>query len=106
MQPIPNAPLLLEEATTIPISMSITQLQTSVLTQSFSTTSNSIVVSVPLTATSLPNAAESTVTSSPTLYQQLQQSLVTTAVSLETRTSVIPNVDQYAEEEALSKRSW
>ncbi|XP_033212743.1 protein AF-10-like isoform X2 [Belonocnema kinseyi] len=105
IQSIPSAPLLLDEATTIPISMSITQLQTSVLTQSFSTMSNSIVVSVPLTATSLPNFEESTVRSSPTLYQQLQQSLVTAAVSLETRTSVIPNVDQYAEEEVLSKLS-
>ena len=85
--------------------MSTTQSQLSVVTQSLNTTLNSIVVSVPLTATSLPNFVQSTIISAPTLYQQLQQSMVTTAVSLETRTSVMSNADQSSVEEMPSKVS-
>ena len=91
----------------MPSRMSITQPSpqqpSSVVThnQSFNTSSNSIVVSVPLTATSLPNSVQSTVTSAPTLYQQLQQSLITTAVNLETRKSAMPSVENYSAAEAL-----
>ncbi|CAL7942147.1 unnamed protein product [Xylocopa violacea] len=93
------------EATTTPVIMTVTQSQSSVVTQSPITTSNSIVVSVPLTATSLSNTVQSVVTSAPTLYQQLQQSIITTAAMTEPRTSAMPNSERFATEEAPAKRS-
>ncbi|XP_015430459.1 PREDICTED: protein AF-10-like isoform X2 [Dufourea novaeangliae] len=89
------------EATTTPVIMAVTQSQSSVVTQSPTTTSNSIVVSVPLTATSLPSTVQSVVTSAPTLYQQLQQSIITTAAATEPRSSAMPN----PAEDAPAKRS-
>ncbi|XP_033327511.2 coiled coil domain containing protein Alhambra isoform X4 [Megalopta genalis] len=93
------------EATTTPVIMAVTQSQSSIVTHSPTTTSNSIVVSVPLTATSLPNTVQSVVTSAPTLYQQLQQSIITTAAAMEPRTSAMPNSDRFSTEEAPVKRS-
>ncbi|XP_012265590.2 protein AF-10 isoform X2 [Athalia rosae] len=78
------------EATTTPVITLVTQAQPSVPTQSPTTTSNSIVVSVPLTATSLPCSVQSVVTSAPTLYQQLQQSVVTTAATNDSKQSPVP----------------
>ncbi|XP_012288571.1 protein AF-10 isoform X2 [Orussus abietinus] len=77
-----NTPIA-TEATTTPVIMSVAQSQPSVVTQSPTTTSNSIVVSVPLIATSLPSSVQSVVTSAPTLYQQLQQSMVATAATMD-----------------------
>ncbi|KOC61686.1 Protein AF-10 [Habropoda laboriosa] len=91
------------EATTTPVIMAVTQPQSSLVTQSPTTTSNSIVVSVPLTATSLPNTVQSVVTSAPTLYQQLQQSIITTAATTEPRTSAMS--ERFVAEEAPAKRS-
>ncbi|XP_076236511.1 coiled coil domain containing protein Alhambra isoform X2 [Calliopsis andreniformis] len=93
------------EATTTPVIMAVTQSQSSVVTQSPTTTSNSIVVSVPLTATSLPSTVQSVVTSAPTLYQQLQQSIITTAATAEPRTSAMSSSERFATEEAPAKRS-
>ncbi|XP_060830016.1 protein AF-10-like isoform X2 [Bombus pascuorum] len=93
------------EVTTTPVIMAITQSQSSVVTQSPTTTSNSIVVSVPLTATSLSNTVQSVVTSAPTLYQQLQQSIITTAATTEPRTSAMSNSERFISEEAPVKRS-
>ncbi|KAL6261031.1 hypothetical protein P5V15_008557 [Pogonomyrmex californicus] len=93
------------EATTTPVIMSVTQSQPTVVTQSPTTTSNSIVVSVPLTATSLANTVQSVVTSAPTMYQQVQQSIITTVASTEPRTSAIPNTERFVAEEAPVKRS-
>ncbi|XP_078041762.1 coiled coil domain containing protein Alhambra isoform X3 [Augochlora pura] len=93
------------EATTTPVIMAVTQSQSSIVTHSPTTTSNSIVVSVPLTATSLPNTVQSVVTSAPTLYQQLQQSIITTAAAMEPRTSAIPDSERFSTEEAPVKRS-
>ncbi|XP_031830338.1 coiled coil domain containing protein Alhambra isoform X7 [Nomia melanderi] len=93
------------EATTTPVIMAVTQSQSSIVTQSPTTTSNSIVVSVPLTATSLPSTVQSVVTSAPTLYQQLQQSIITTAAATEPRTSAVPNSERFNTEEAPVKRS-
>lgn len=100
-----NAVLPAEETTSTPVIMSITQNQLPIAAQSLSTSSNSIVVSVPLTATSLPNTVQSTITSASTLYQQLQQSMITSAANADGKTSVIPNSDQYSVEETPSKRS-
>lgn len=83
--------------------MAVTQSQSSVVTQSPTTTSNSIVVSVPLTATSLSNTVQSVVTSAPTLYQQLQQSIITTAATTEPR--AMSNSERFMSEEAPVKRS-
>lgn len=85
--------------------MAVTPSQPSVVTQSPTTTSNSIVVSVPLTATALPNTVQSVVTSAPTLYQQLQQSIISTAVTTEPRTSAVSGSERFATEEAPAKRS-
>ncbi|XP_003403213.1 protein AF-10 isoform X2 [Bombus terrestris] len=93
------------EVTTTPVIMAVTQSQSSVVTQSPTTTSNSIVVSVPLTATSLSNTVQSVVTSAPTLYQQLQQSIITTAATTEPRTSAMSNSERFISEEAPIKRS-
>ncbi|XP_076300499.1 coiled coil domain containing protein Alhambra isoform X4 [Lasioglossum baleicum] len=93
------------EATTTPVIMAVTQSQSSIVTHSPTTTSNSIVVSVPLTATSLPSTVQSVVTSAPTLYQQLQQSIITTAAAIEPRTSAVPNSERFNTEEAPVKRS-
>ncbi|XP_054009866.1 protein AF-10 isoform X2 [Hylaeus anthracinus] len=93
------------EASTTPVIMAVTQSQSSVVTQSPTTTSNSIVVSVPLTATSLSNTVQSVVTSAPTLYQQLQQSIITTAATTELRASAMSNSEKFAPEEAPAKRS-
>ncbi|KAG7212618.1 hypothetical protein KM043_012908 [Ampulex compressa] len=93
------------EATTTPVIMTVTQSQSSVVTQSPTTTSNSIVVSVPLTATSLPSTVQSVVTSAPTLYQQLQQSIITTAANTEPRSSVMQSTERFPIEEAPAKRS-
>lgn len=92
------------EATTTPVIISVTQSQSSVVTQSPTTTSNSIVVSVPLTATSLPSAVQSVVTSAPTMYQ-VQQSIITTAASSEPRSSAMASTERLAVEEAPTKRS-
>ncbi|XP_043483958.1 protein AF-10 [Leptopilina heterotoma] len=100
-----NAVLSTEETTSTPVIMSITQNQLPIATQSLSTSSNSIVVSVPLTATSLPNTVQSTITSASTLYQQLQQSMITSAANADGKTNAIPNTDQYSVEETPSKRS-
>ncbi|XP_076684729.1 coiled coil domain containing protein Alhambra isoform X5 [Andrena cerasifolii] len=93
------------EVTTTPVIMAVTQPQSSLVTQSPTTTSNSIVVSVPLTATSLPGAVQSVVTSAPTLYQQLQQSIITTAATAEPRTSAMPSSERFETEEGPAKRS-
>nr|XP_050850858.1 protein AF-10 [Vespula vulgaris] len=93
------------EATTTPVIMSVTQSQSSTSIQSPTTTSNSIVVSVPLTATSLSGTAQSVVTSAPTLYQQLQQSIITTAANTEPRSSIMPSTERFTLEEAPTKRS-
>ncbi|XP_053981922.1 protein AF-10-like isoform X2 [Hylaeus volcanicus] len=93
------------EASTTPVIMAVTQSQSSVVTQSPTTTSNSIVVSVPLTATSLSNTVQSVVTSAPTLYQQLQQSIITTAATTELRANAMSNSEKFAPEEAPAKRS-
>ncbi|KOX73395.1 Protein AF-10 [Melipona quadrifasciata] len=93
------------EVTTTPVIMAVTQSQSSIVTQSPTTTSNSIVVSVPLTATSLSSTVQSVVTSAPTLYQQLQQSIITTAATTESRTSVMSNSERFIAEEAPIKRS-
>lgn len=100
-----NAVLSTEELTTTPVIMSITKSQLPIVTQSLSASSNSIVVSVPLAATSLPNTVQSTITSASTLYQQLQQSMITSAVNVDGKTSLIPTTDLYSVEEAPSKRS-
>ncbi|XP_043491827.1 protein AF-10-like isoform X1 [Polistes fuscatus] len=93
------------EATTTPVIMSVTQSQSSTSIQSPTTTSNSIVVSVPLTAASLSGTAQSVVTSAPTLYQQLQQSIITTAANTEPRSSIMPSTERFTLEEAPTKRS-
>ncbi|XP_043273834.1 protein AF-10 isoform X2 [Venturia canescens] len=95
------------EATTIPVIMSISQSQNAVAHQSSptTTTSNSIVVSVPLTAASLPSSIQSVVTSAPTLYQQLQQSMITTAATSQPRTSTITNHERFPAEDTPAKRS-
>lgn len=93
------------EATTTPVIMSVTQSQSSTSVQSPTTTSNSIVVSVPLTATTLSGTAQSVVTSAPTLYQQLQQSIITTAANTEPRSSIMPITERFPLEEAPTKRS-
>ncbi|XP_011869731.1 PREDICTED: protein AF-10 isoform X2 [Vollenhovia emeryi] len=93
------------EATTTPVIMSVTQSQPSVVTQSPTTTSNSIVVSVPLIATSLASAVQSVVTSAPTMYQQVQQSIITTAANTEPRSSAMPSIERFAAEDAPIKRS-
>ncbi|KAK2585361.1 hypothetical protein KPH14_010039 [Odynerus spinipes] len=93
------------EATTTPVIMSVTQSQSSTSVQSPTTTSNSIVVSVPLTAASLSGTAQSVVTSAPTLYQQLQQSIITTAANTELRSSVMPGAERFTMEETPAKRS-
>ncbi|XP_070520252.1 protein AF-10 isoform X1 [Cardiocondyla obscurior] len=93
------------EATTTPVIITVTQSQSTVVTQSPTTTSNSIVVSVPLIATSLANAVQSVVTSAPTMYQQLQQSIITTAASTEPRSSAIPTAERFATDSAPIKRS-
>lgn len=93
------------EVTTTPVIMAVTQSQSSIVTQSPTTTSNSIVVSVPLTATSLSSTVQSVVTSAPTLYQQLQQSIITTAAATEARTSVMSNSERFITEETPAKRS-
>ncbi|XP_018302574.1 protein AF-10 isoform X3 [Mycetomoellerius zeteki] len=84
------------EATTMPVIMAVTQSQSSIVTQSPTTTSNSIVVSVPLIATSLASAVQSVVTSAPTMYQQVQQSIITTAAN-EPRSSTMPNIERFTE---------
>ncbi|XP_043796734.1 protein AF-10 isoform X2 [Apis laboriosa] len=93
------------EVTTTPVIMAVTQSQSSIVTQSPTTTSNSIVVSVPLTATSLSSTVQSVVTSAPTLYQQLQQSIITTAAATEARTSAMSNSERFITEETPAKRS-
>ncbi|XP_029050847.1 protein AF-10 isoform X2 [Osmia bicornis bicornis] len=93
------------EATTTPVIMTVTQSQSSTIAQSPTTTSNSIVVSVPLTATSLSNTVQSVVTSAPTLYQQLQQSIITTAANMEARANAVSNSERFVNEEAPAKRS-
>ncbi|KAM0729248.1 Protein AF-10 [Formica fusca] len=94
------------EATTTPVIMTVTQSQSSsIVTQSPTTTSNSIVVSVPLTATSLANTVQSVVTSAPTIYQQLQQSIITTAANAELRSSAMVTTERFTAEEAPTKRS-
>ncbi|XP_024943772.1 protein AF-10 isoform X10 [Cephus cinctus] len=93
------------EATTTPVIMSISHSHPSAVTQSPTTISNSIVVSVPLTATSLPSSVQSVVTNAPTLYQQLQESMITTAVSKDTRTNVMPNAaERFLSEDQPMKR--
>ncbi|XP_017877283.1 protein AF-10-like isoform X5 [Ceratina calcarata] len=104
VQSSPTTPVS-SETTTAPVIMSMTQSQ-SMVTQSPTTTSNSIVVSVPLTATSLPNTSQSVVTSAPTLYQQLQQSIITTAATTQPRSSITPTSERFTTaEEAPAKRS-
>ncbi|XP_077280716.1 coiled coil domain containing protein Alhambra isoform X4 [Temnothorax americanus] len=93
------------EATTTPVIMTVTQAQSSAVTQSPTTTSNSIVVSVPLIATSLASAVQSVVTTSLTMYQQLQQSIITTAANTELRLSAISSAERFAAEDAPIKRS-
>ncbi|XP_012342628.1 protein AF-10-like isoform X1 [Apis florea] len=93
------------EVTTTPVIMAVTQSQSSIVTQSPTTTSNSIVVSVPLTATSLSSTVQSVVTSAPTLYQQLQQSIITTAAATEARTNAMSNSERFITEETPAKRS-
>lgn len=93
------------EATTMPVIMAVTQSPSSVVTQSPTTTSNSIVVSVPLIATSLASAVQSVVTSAPTMYQQVQQSIITTAANTEPRSSAMPIIERFAAEDAPIKRS-
>ncbi|XP_076397122.1 coiled coil domain containing protein Alhambra isoform X5 [Megachile rotundata] len=94
------------EATTTPVIMTVTQSQSSTVAQSPTTTSNSIVVSVPLTATSLSNTVQSVVTSAPTLYQQLQQSIITTAASMEARANAAAsNSERFLPDDAPAKRS-
>ncbi|XP_046742655.1 protein AF-10-like isoform X1 [Diprion similis] len=88
-----HPPITTETTTTTPVITLITQAQPSVPAQSPTTTSNSIVVSVPLTATSLPSSVQSVVTSAPTLYQQIQQSVVTTAATNDSKRSPIPADD-------------
>ncbi|XP_034944970.1 protein AF-10 isoform X2 [Chelonus insularis] len=95
----PNAPIT-TEATTTPVIMSIAQTQS---TQSLTTTSTSIVVSVPLTATS--NFVQSVVTSAPTLYQQLQQSMTTAAVISDNRSSSVSNSESFVSGDVPAKRS-
>ncbi|XP_071574877.1 uncharacterized protein Alh isoform X2 [Temnothorax nylanderi] len=92
------------EATTTPVIMTVTQSQSSAVTQSPTTTSNSIVVSVPLIATSLASAVQSVVTTSLTMYQQLQQSIITTAANTELRLSAISSAEKFAAEDAPIKR--
>ncbi|XP_076624133.1 coiled coil domain containing protein Alhambra isoform X1 [Colletes latitarsis] len=104
IQSLSNTPVS-TESTTTPVIMAVTQSQSSIVTQSPTTTSNSIVVSVPLTATSLPNTVQSVVTSAPTLYQQLQQSIITTAATAELRSSAMLNSERFTPEEAPAKRS-
>ncbi|XP_011687114.1 PREDICTED: protein AF-10-like isoform X2 [Wasmannia auropunctata] len=90
------------EATTTPVVMPVTQ--SSVVTQSPTTTSNSIVVSVPLIATSLAGA----VTSETTIYQQVQQvqqNIITTAANTEPRSSTMPSTERFIAESAPIKRS-
>ncbi|XP_014486201.1 PREDICTED: protein AF-10-like [Dinoponera quadriceps] len=96
-----------EAASTTPVIMAVTQTQPSVLTQQSPTTSssNSIVVSVPLTATALPNTVQSVVTSAPTLYQQLQPSISTTAANPEPRSSAMACTERFPAEEVPVKRS-
>ncbi|XP_015116992.1 protein AF-10 isoform X2 [Diachasma alloeum] len=79
------------EATTSPVIMSVTP---STVAQSPTTTANSIVVSVPLTATSLASSIQSIVTSAPTLYQQLQQSMITTAAMTQPTHSTVSTVSE------------
>lgn len=93
------------EASTTPVIMAVTQTQSSVLAQSPTTSSNSIVVSVPLTATSLPNTVQSVVTSAPTLYQQLPQNIITTAANTEPRSSAMACTERFSTEEVPVKRS-
>lgn len=93
------------EATTTPVIMSVTQSHSSIVNQSPITTSNSIVVSVPLTATSLHNTVPSVVTSAPTLYQQLQQSINTNTAAIETKPIALSNVESFSIDEVPSKRS-
>ncbi|XP_015188942.1 PREDICTED: protein AF-10-like isoform X4 [Polistes dominula] len=68
------------EATTTPVIMSVTQSQSSTSIQSPTTTSNSIVVSVPLTAASL-------------------------SANTEPRSSIMPSTERFNLEEAPTKRS-
>lgn len=92
------------EASTTPVIMAVTQTQSSILTQSPTTSSNSIVVSVPLTATSLPSTVQSVVTSAPTLYQ-LQQNIITTAANTEPRSSAMACTERFLTEDVPVKRS-
>ncbi|KYN05675.1 PREDICTED: uncharacterized protein F54F2.2-like [Cyphomyrmex costatus] len=93
------------EATTMPVIMAVTQSQSSIVTQSPTTTSNSIVVSVPLISTSLASAVQSVVTSAPTMYQQIQQSIITTAANTEPRSSTMPNIERFTSENMPIKRA-
>ncbi|KAK0176699.1 hypothetical protein PV328_000812 [Microctonus aethiopoides] len=104
VQSTTNTPVT-TEATTTPVIMSITQSQSTTVTQSPTTTTTSIVVSVPLTATSLPSSVQSVVTSAPTIYQQLQQSMSTTVSSNESRPSSVNNNERFVAEDVPSKRS-
>ncbi|XP_011303288.1 protein AF-10 isoform X2 [Fopius arisanus] len=91
------------EATTTPVIMSVTP---STVAQSPTTTANSIVVSVPLTATSLASSIQSIVTSAPTLYQQLQQSMITTAAMTQPIHGTVTTVgDKGHPEDTPAKRS-
>ncbi|XP_032667165.1 protein AF-10-like isoform X2 [Odontomachus brunneus] len=96
-----STPIATETSVT-PVIMAVTQSQSLILTQSPTTSSNSIVVSVPLTATSL-STVQSMVTSAPTLYQQLQQSIITTAANTEPRSSA--TAERFPTEEMPVKRS-
>ncbi|XP_063988954.1 protein AF-10 isoform X2 [Diachasmimorpha longicaudata] len=91
------------EVTTSPVIMSVTP---STVAQSPTTTANSIVVSVPLTATSLTSSIQSIVTSPPTLYQQLQQSMITTAAMAQpTHSTVSTGSEKVSSEDLPAKRS-
>lgn len=87
------------ESTAAPVIMS------SPSTQAHTTTATSIVVSVPLAATSLPNFVQSVVTSAPTLYQQLQQSMSTTAVINESLSDSFIYSEEYPPEDLPAKKS-
>ncbi|XP_044579916.1 protein AF-10-like isoform X2 [Cotesia glomerata] len=86
-------------STTTPVIISSPSTQTHT-----TTTATSIVVSVPLTATSLPNFAQSVVTSAPTLYQQLQRSMSTIAVTNNDQSDSVTYSDHDPPEDSPAKK--
>lgn len=91
------------EVSTTPVIMSVTQSQSPAITQSLTMTSNSIVVSVPLTATSILNTMQSVVTSAPALHQQMQPNMVSN-VNSDSKLSSLPN-EKFLGDEMVSKRA-